>query len=153
MASRLRRSSAQSASSFASPSSSTASISSPRKALTNSKSLPDANEKALLEILVGSEVEREPHFARPCQTYDQNPDLFGPKGSDFRVKVHKRLKYLEKSRIKKGSLFYTRCLELGVQSPAESRPAVPTTVDFFASELDSSQSGSMTDRFGPGKIC
>jgi hypothetical protein len=152
MARRLRTASTPS-SPLASPASPAASLASPRRTLSNSRSLPDATQKALLEILVGE--EREAFFARPFQVYDRNPFLFGEKGSAFREKVHKRVKYLEESRKGKKQLFAVKCVELGVELPLAFF-ASPPAIEFLPSELDlprsSRGSETMTSRFGPGTV-
>lgn len=159
MADRRRKvghSSAQSDSSFTSPSS----LSSPRKSLTNKRSLPDEVETALLEILVGN--LREAHLARPCQIYNQNTSLFGEKNTRQRRKVHRRIKYLEETRINRYNKFVKKCREHGVQidgsdsDEGEIDESVVrlAAIDFLPSELDSSRdSGSMANRYGPRKRC
>jgi hypothetical protein len=152
---KVGRSPAQSDSSFTSP----ASLSSPRRSLTNSSSLPDEVETALLEILVGN--QREAHLARPFQVYDRNTALFGEKNTPLRRKVHRRIKYLEQTRKDRYDKFVKKCREHGVQVDGSASDdetenniqLLPAAIDFLPSELDSSRgSGRMTSRFGPGTI-
>ena len=87
--------------------SSPAPIASPSEhyARCNRSTLPKATEKALLEVLLGTDRYNPRHH----QVYDQNKALFGEKNTKFRKKVVDRRLKLEKDRLERPHYFDWLC--------------------------------------------
>jgi hypothetical protein len=103
----------------------------------NKKSLSEAAEKALLEILLGPQRNEKEYVV-----YNACPALFGLAGSTLRTQVRNRRTYLENIRVHKPTLFLKICHYHGLLL-ASTRP--PTeAVEIAEADWDSSVTESMS---------
>jgi hypothetical protein len=100
----------------------------------NKKSLNEASEKALLEILLSAL-----RFEKDYVVYNSRPDLFGLASSTLRTQVRNRRTYLENVRVHKPALFQEICRyhNLSLRAPTEA-------VEISEADWDSSFTESMS---------